>query len=210
MDTPPEIRSFHSVFALERRIYRIDTLRLNPSGIPLRGIAYGVALVVASLLAGALPPTSWLDPIVPWYLRDIGIPLALATVLGAARIDGRAFHLAAHAALAHLLAPRRLGRLAPLATAARWRPPAIVCIPDGSDARFRALRYRGPGVVLVRVPHVRRDCPRRRRAHVMLHPVVGQPGCGQVGAERDAVVGVDGRTSVLELAAGAVLEVRPR
>ena len=29
-----------SVFALERRIYRIDTLRLNPSGVPLRGIGY--------------------------------------------------------------------------------------------------------------------------------------------------------------------------
>jgi hypothetical protein len=204
VDAPPEIRSFHSVFALERRIYRIDTLRLNPSGIPLRGIVYGAALVVASLLAGALPPTSWLDPIVPWYLRDIAIPLVLATVLGSARIDGRPFHLGAHAALTHLLAPRRLGRLAPLPAGGRWRPPAVVWIPDGSDARFRALRYRGPGVVLIRGPHVRCDRP-RRRADVTLYPLTG-PRL-QARSDRDAVVGADGRTSVLELAARAVLEV---
>jgi hypothetical protein len=213
VDAPPEIRSFRSVFALERRIYRIDTMRLNPSGIPLRGIAYGAALVVASLLAGALPPTSWLDPIVPWYLRDIGIPLALAAALGSARIDGRAFHLAAYAAVIHVAGPRRLGRLVPLPTTGRWRPPTVVCLPDGSDARFRALRYRGPGVVLVRGPHVRRDRPRARRADLTLHPIAGTPplGGGRAGSEGgDAGIGVDARTSVLELAAGAVLEVRTR
>jgi hypothetical protein len=32
-----EIRSFRRVFDLERRIYRVDRLRLNPGGIPVRG-----------------------------------------------------------------------------------------------------------------------------------------------------------------------------
>ena len=78
MSSTLEVRSFRSVFALERRIYRIDTLRLNPSGIPLRGICYAAALVVVALVAGAVPPTAWLDPLIPWYVRDLGAPLAAA------------------------------------------------------------------------------------------------------------------------------------
>lgn len=192
---PPEIRSYRSVFALERRIYRIDTLRLHPGGVPLRGIVYAAALIAAALLAGALPPLSWLDPLIPWYLRDIGLPLAAAWLLGAARVDGRPFHLAALALLTHRCGPRCLTRLAPHARdGGRWRPPPVAWLPDGSDARFRALRYRGPGAVLVRGPHERREWSWPGRADVTLHPLEGAVG----------------RTSVLELSAGAVLEVRGR
>jgi hypothetical protein len=191
---PPEIRSFRAVFALERRIYRIDTLRLNPSGIPLRGIVYAAAFVVTALIAGAVPPLAWLDPLVPWYLRDLGLPIVAAWLLGAARVDGRAFHVAALAALAHVAGPRRLDHLTARPGAARWRPPAVVWIPDGSDARFRRLRYRGPGAVLVRGPHERREWSRPGRRDVTLHPLAA----------------AGGRTTVLELAEGAVLEVRGR
>jgi hypothetical protein len=192
---PLEIRSFRSVFALERRIYRIDTLRLNPSGVPLRGIVYAGALVAIALVAGALPPTDWLDPLVPWYARDIGLPLAAATLLAAARIEGRPFHLAAVAMLGHALGPRHLHSLAPRgAHGALWRPPEVLLIPDGSDACFRRLRYRGPGAVLVHQPHLRAEWAAPARAHITLHPLPG----GSPYA------------NVLELAAGAVLEVRAR
>ncbi len=33
-----EIRSYRRVFDLERRIYQVDRLRLNPSGVPVRGV----------------------------------------------------------------------------------------------------------------------------------------------------------------------------
>ncbi len=194
MDDSPEIRSYRAVFALERRIYRIDTVRLNPSGIPLRGIVYAAALVAASLVGGSLPPLRWLDPLIPWYVRDAGLPLAAAWLLASARIDGRAFHLAALAAVAHLVAPRRLSRLGAASGGDRWQPPPVLCIADGSDARLRALRYRGPGAVLVRAPHRRRAAHPMRRASVTLHPA-GAPAA---------------RASVLELAPGAVLEVRVR
>jgi hypothetical protein len=190
-----EIRSFRSVFALERRIYRIDTLRLNPSGIPLRGIGYAAALVVVALVAGAVPPTAWLDPLIPWYVRDLGAPLAGATLLGALRVEGRPFHLAALALFGHAFTRRRLSALAPLPRwGTRWHPPAVLWLPDGSDARFRSLRYRGPGAVLVDHPHVRAEWSARRHADVTLHPLTGSRG----------------RATVLELAAGAVLEVRTR
>ncbi len=192
-----EIRSFRSVFALERRIYRIDTLALNPSGIPLRGIAWAAALVALALVAGALPPTSWLDPLAPWYVRDVALPLAGAWLGASVRIDGRPLHAAARSCAGHLLGARTLHSLrAPARAEARWEPPPILCIPDGSDAGFRALRYRGPGAVLVARPHLRAEWrPRPWRAAVTLHPLPGVAG---------------GRATVLELAAGAVLEVRPR
>jgi hypothetical protein len=190
-----EVRSFRSVFALERRIYRVDTLRLNPGGIPLRGIVYASVLVVAALAAGAMPPTAWLDPLIPWYVRDLAMPLAAATLLGALRVEGRPFHLAALALLGHGFGRRRLAALSPLPLRGeRWCPPTVLCIPDGSDARFRSLRYRGPGAVLVQHPHLRAEWPAFRRADVTLHPLMGARG----------------RATVLELAAGAVLEVRAR
>ncbi len=195
MSSTLEVRSFRSVFALERRIYRIDTLRLNPGGIPLRGIGYAASLVVAALIAGALPPTAWLDPLIPWYVRDLGLPLTAAFLLGALRVEGRPVHLAAAALLGHALTARRLSALAPLpGRGGRWCPPPVLWIPDGSDAGFRALRYRGPGAVLVHHAHLRAEWSPRRHADVTLHPLAGPRG----------------RPTALELAPGAVLEVRPR
>ncbi len=40
-----EIRSYRAVFDLERRIYRVDQLRLNPGGIPVRGVVYFLAIL---------------------------------------------------------------------------------------------------------------------------------------------------------------------
>jgi hypothetical protein len=185
-----EIRSFRSVFALERRIYRIDTLRLNPSGVPLRGIGYALALILVAMVAAAVPPTRWLDPLLPWYVRELGLPVAVSFVLGSLRIDGRPFHLAAGAALSQALADawRRAFARGPRA----WRPPPVVLVPDGSDAGFRRMRYRGPGAVLVQRPHERIDGSRWRRADVALRPLAEGPL----------------RATVIELASGATLEVR--
>ncbi|MGD1051678.1 MAG: hypothetical protein ABR947_11470 [Solirubrobacteraceae bacterium] len=195
MTSPLEVRSFRSVFALERRVYQIDSLRLNPTGIPLRGIVYAALLVAAALIAGALPPTSWLDFVAPWYVRDLGLPLVGAGLLGALRVEGRPFHLAALALISHRFSCRRLVGLAPLvARGDRWRPPALICIPDGSEGRFRSLRYRGPGAVLVHHPHLRAEWSGVRRADLTLHPLAG--ACA--------------RPTVLELSAEAVLEVRTR
>jgi len=195
MSADLEVRSFRSVFALERRIYRIDTLRLNPSGLPLRGIAYAAALVIAALVAGAIPPTAWLDPLLPWYVRDVGAPLAGALLLGAIRLDGRPFHSAAASLLAYAGGPRRMNAFTPQRDRCGcWRPPSVLLLPDGSDACFRRLRYRGPGAVLVTHPHVRSEPGLLRRADVTLHPLPTAHG----GAY------------VIELAERGLLDVRPR
>lgn len=160
-----EIRSYRAVFDLERRIYRIDRLRLNPTGIPVRGVIYALALILAALICGGLPPLSYAVHALPWYVTELGLPVGAAALLTVIRIDGRPAHLAAQALLRHRLQPRHsiglrsvhAGRGAE--PGVRWYPPAMLVLPDGSDARVRRLRYSGPGAVLVAVAHECAETP---------------------------------------------------
>jgi hypothetical protein len=160
-----EIRSYRAVFDLERRIYRIDRLRLNPSGVPVRGVIYGLALIALVLVCGQVPPLSIAIKALPWYVVDLGLPAGAAALLTVVRIDGRPAHLAAQALLYYRLGSRRSVGLRPARAAsshqagadpgARWWPREILLLPDGSDACIRRLRYNGPGAVLVGVAHER-------------------------------------------------------
>jgi hypothetical protein len=192
-----DVRSYRAVFALERRIYRIDSIRLNPGGVPLRGIAYAAVAAALSLVAAAVPPVSWLCTAVPWYLRDVAFPIGLGALLPAVKVEGRVFHSALAALLRYSLGARRLTGLhvAPRSRD-RLRPASIVFIVDGSEAHPRRLRYRGPGVALIGYPHDRVEwqssvIPGRRR-RLAIHPLDG--------------VRVATRVAV-ELAPGAVLDV---
>jgi hypothetical protein len=150
-----EIRSYRSVFDLERRIYRVDSLRLNPGGVPVRGVVYCLAILAGLALAGAVPLLGTAVRALPWYLRDLALPAGSAAVLTLIRIEGRPFHLAARALLRHTLGPRHLAGLCPRrptwssAPGRRWHPSEVLVLPDGSDARLRPLRYTGPGAVRV-------------------------------------------------------------
>jgi hypothetical protein len=151
-----EIRSYRAVFDLERRIYRVDQLRLNPGGIPVRGVVYFLAILLAMLIAGGLPLVGAAIGALPWYLRDLALPVASATVLSVIRIEGRPFHLAAYALLRYRVGSRWLAGMRPCgATDARWRPEEILMLPDGSDGEMRRLRYTGPGAVLIATAHER-------------------------------------------------------
>ncbi len=98
---------------------------------------------------------------------DLALPGASAALLSVIRIEGRPFHLAAQALLSHRIGPRQaVGLHARRAgygaePGARWYPPEILLLPDGSDASMRRLRYTGPGAVLVTVAHERTESPGR-------------------------------------------------
>jgi hypothetical protein len=195
-----EIRSYRAVFELERRVYRVDTVRLNPAGIPLRGILYAAGLVPVCVVAGRMAPAAWVLGLVPWYIGDLGLPIALAALATIVRIDGRPFHHALRALAIHAVRPRWLRGLtrAP-APGSRWRPGTVMLIPDGSDARFRRLRYRGPGAVRIGYPHDRAEWPRPaliRRGRAADLTLRARAGRGPLG-----------RPVGLELRAGAVVEV---
>ncbi len=180
-----EIRSYRAVFDLERRIYRVDRLRLNPGGIPVRGVVYFLAILFTTLIAGGLPLVGEAIRALPWYLRDLALPIASATVLSVIRIEGRPFHLAAYALLRYGGGSRHLaGMRACDAPGACWRPEEILMLPDGSDGRMRRLRYTGPGAVLVTTAHERADwgsAPGRRlpwRPSLTLRELPGRRALG--------------------------------
>jgi hypothetical protein len=176
-------------------------VRLNPAGVPLRGVAYAAALAVGAVVAAAMPGVSSVVAPAPWYLRDLALPAALAAILATLRIDGRAFHMSAIALLRHRFGARDLRQLRKRARhMGVWQPTPIVFVVDGSESSFRSLRYHGPGVALICCPHHRVEWPCRarmlRRARVSVHPIPAVSGGGMETA--------------LELADGAVLEISPR
>jgi hypothetical protein len=196
-----EIRSYRTVFELERRLYRIDRLRLPPGGIPMRGALYCLGLIAMAIVASALPGVRWLASMLPWYVRDLAAPITVAALLALLRIEGRPFHLAVRALLSHRLGPRWWSGLRPASRpGALWRPPDLLMLPDGSEGRWRAFDFHGPGAVMVRDGH---ECRERRggpiaaaahRPHVTLR-------------ERHGARQLD--RSVVVLAAGARLRIRP-
>lgn len=156
-----EIRSYRAVFDLERRIYRVDRLRLNPGGIPVRGVVYCLAILACLALAGTLPLLGTAVRALPWYARDLLLPAGSAALLTMIRVEGRPFHLAAGALLRHLFGSHQLagvtnhagggaparGLLGGVPPGRVWRPEELLVLPDGSDSRPRRLRYSGPGAV---------------------------------------------------------------
>ena len=159
-----EIRSYRQVFDLERRIYRIDRIRLNPGGIPVRGIAYFLVLLCSALTAARLPLIGVAARAAPWYARDVALPAGLAALLTVIRLEGRPFHLAVRALLRLHFTHRQLTSLgggrgrtsASEGPGECWRPASILMLPDGSESSARRLCYTGPGALLVAVAHERR------------------------------------------------------
>jgi hypothetical protein len=156
-----DVRSYRRVFDLERRIYRVDSFRLNPSGIPVRGVVYLLAILMLTLLAARLPLVGAVAARVPWFLRYLALPGLLACLLTVVRIEGRPFHLAARALLRQRTLTINPGGLRAARTdlesarGRRWSPSPVLMLPDGSDG-VRRMRYTGPGALLVTVAHRRK------------------------------------------------------
>jgi hypothetical protein len=170
-----EIRSYRRVFDLERRIYRIDQLRLNPSGIPVRAVVYFLAIVAIAIAATRAPVIAAAAAPVPWYVRDLVAPALLAWLLAAVRIDGRPFHVAAHAFVARWDTPHGIAtvrRRDPVDAWLRWRPPPLLMLADGSDHRLRSVNYRGPGAARVTACHAYNANERGVARRLRRHPIV--------------------------------------
>ncbi|HXB15259.1 MAG TPA: hypothetical protein VNV44_05900 [Solirubrobacteraceae bacterium] len=158
-----EIRSYRRVFDLERRVYTIDRMRLNPAGVPVRGIVYLLVGAASFFLLARMPLLGAPLRVLPWFVRDVGAPAALAAALTVIRIDGRAFHHMARSSIGYLTRPSRLVALGKRSSSGqRWLPEDLLFLPDGSDSRVARVRYEGPGAVLVLIAH-RPPSPEARR-----------------------------------------------
>lgn len=176
-----EIRSYRRVFDLERRVYNIDSLRLNPAGVPVRGILYFASILLVGLLAAQLPLLGSGVRAIPWLARDLALPGVGASILAVIRLEGRTFHLAALALLGYWLGPRHLAGLqAAPPLGRRWSPEEILILPDGSDPHLRRMRYTGPGAALVAVAHERSDGRMRATVTLRERAECGSPRGSQV------------------------------
>lgn len=194
-----EVRSYRAVFELERRVYRVDTVRLNPGGVPVRGLLYGAVLVASIALLARVPVIGVALAALPWYVLYVGVPGLLAAALTLVQIEGRSFHLAVRALLAQRLGARYVsGWTRARKPGSRWSAPPIVLVPDGSDGKLARLRFSGPGAILVAVTHDRIERgygPFARGAHVTLRARPDQRPLR--------------RAVVVDLQAGAVLRCMP-
>jgi hypothetical protein len=155
-----EIRSYRRVFELERRIYRIDRLRLNPAGVPVRGIVYVLVLIATTLLAARLPLVGLAFDALPWFASYLILPGLAGALLALVRIEGRPCHLAMLALVRHRVRrgapPGMLAARRQLAQGVRWSPAPLLMLADGGETP-RRMRYTGPGALLVSVAHQRRS-----------------------------------------------------
>lgn len=153
-DTGIPVRSFRSVFDFERRLYRIDRIRLNPGGIPVRGLLWAPVMLVVVLLWRRIPVLGLPLHVLPWVISYAALPIGLTYLVTVAKVEGRWLHKSAISLTRSAGEPKRLQRFrAAEAIAGYDAPGAIVFLPDGSTPR--RVRYTGPGRVAIRVPHRR-------------------------------------------------------
>jgi hypothetical protein len=167
-----EIRSFHVVFRLERRLHRIDRWRLPfPHGVPVGAIAHGALVLLVVVAVGRLPGIGAVIAALPAPLAYVLIPGGSAAALTRLRIDGRPAHrhLLAHASA--VLARRRTAgqRTAPTTPLHVVGQTLIAHGPDRSG--FPHSQITGPATVGVLLPA--RAHARARMLHLTPRP--GRP-----------------------------------
>lgn len=147
-----EIRSYRVVFELERRLHRIDRFRIPlPYGLPLRGLGYCAAALLAVVLVGTLPVLGDIVDDVPPPARYVVVPVGIAALLTNVRIDGRPVHRVAGPFLRLRLGPSRVAAFQPAALRPTYFADLTIA-PDASGGRPRPMRIAGPASVVLRVP----------------------------------------------------------
>lgn len=146
------VRSFSGVFALERRLFKIDRWRIPvPYGVPIRGLGYAAVALAAVLVLSGVPLVGALVGVLPAPVRLLVVPVAAGYALTLVRVDGRCAHAAAVALARFWTAPRMI---------AGWRPVPdrvfslgeVVFAADEASTRYRRWRIEGPGRILLRYP----------------------------------------------------------
>src|SRR4051812_4152503 len=95
-ETEVQIRSFRVVFDLERRIHRIDKIRIPlPYGLPLRSVAYACTALATVVALAQLPLVGAVVGVLPAPIRFVALPGGVAYGLTQVRVDGRPAHTAA-------------------------------------------------------------------------------------------------------------------
>jgi hypothetical protein len=120
--------------------------------VPVRGLVYGFAALLAVLFVTRLPLAGDLLGLLPAPIRYAVLPATVAYTFTQLRIDGRPAHRALVALAGHLVAPRRLVafRAGPAVDAVTL---GEVCLAgDERSSRYRPAVVRGPVTLRLRYP----------------------------------------------------------
>ena len=165
-----EIRSFHVVFRLERRLHRIDRWRLPfPHGVPVAAIGHGAVVLVAVIVLGQLPVFGALISGLPAPVAYVLIPGACASALTRLRIDGRPAHRHLLALLTGAIRGRRTA-------AARTAPMGALHITDATLLTHGPDRAGYPHAVVTGPATVRLRRPARAHARARTLRLTPQRG----------------------------------
>lgn len=193
-DTQPaglEIRSFHVVFRIERRIHRIDRWRLPfPHGVPVMAVGHAAAALLAIIALGRLPGLGAAIAALPAPVAYVVAPAAAAVLLGRLRIDGRPAHSHLLARLAACRGRRAAGGRPAPEHALHIAAAGLAAHAAGRSPWLHA-RIHGPATVTVALP----ARARARARKLTLTPAAGPPLA---------------RRRAIRLAPGQTLETRPR
>jgi hypothetical protein len=149
------IRSYRRVFEVDRRLYRVDRWALPvPGGVPLRGLAYFAATVIAVVVLGRVPGAGELLGALAPPLRYVVLPLVVAVLATQAAPDGRSAHRFASDWLRMRFRARRhsAGRRVILeAEPVAWHG-VLPVVWDEHGAHLHRARVRGPARVTFNRP----------------------------------------------------------
>ena len=149
------VRSYRSIFSVDRRIYKVERWRLPvPGGVPLSALLYFAAAVAAVVVLRRVPVLGdLLGAIHPAYLYVI-LPAAVAVFGTRVAPDGRAAHRFARDWLAfHIRSHRRsAGRPVPLVGERVGAGEALALRPDAHGPDLRRATLTGPATVAFRDP----------------------------------------------------------
>ena len=169
-----EIQSFRVVFALERRIHRIDRWRLPlPYGVPVRALGYGAAALIAIVAASRLPVTGALLGILPAPIRYVLLPGFAAFALDRARVDGRPAHSYLIALTRQRLRAHHVAAFRPAPAPGRSERllDEIPFVPDEHAPNYHPARVKGPVQLRLSYP----TSGRRRRGRLILEQASTEP-----------------------------------
>lgn len=157
-----QLRSYRLAFQLERRIHRIDRFRIPlPYGLPLSALAWWSAALVIVLLAARLPLMGALLGLLPWPVRLVLLPAAVARQLCVTGQDGRPAWERAGARARWELRVQSVVAFERKRVRSRERLRDVVVGSDEGAPCFRPAKVRGGGAVHVRRPArglARRGC----------------------------------------------------
>ena len=159
------LRSYRLAFDIERRLHRIDRFRIPlPYGVPLIGLAYGIAVAIVVVIATGMPGVGVLLAALPWPVRVIFIPVASAHLLCRTRADGRPAHEALVARARRVMAPSHLAGLDVRPDVRIAELDEVTLSPDERGDRYRRSTVTGPAQVVLRLPA--KATPRRRTLEI--------------------------------------------